>query len=45
MTTRPCQVVGGCQAEYIRIPWAAGTLVATLDRPTEAQRPTSSTAS
>nr|WTB12017.1 zinc-dependent alcohol dehydrogenase family protein [Streptomyces antimycoticus] len=33
------EFVGGCQAEYIRIPWADGTLVATPELPTEAQVP------
>ncbi|MEW2417528.1 zinc-dependent alcohol dehydrogenase family protein [Streptomyces sp. NPDC046866] len=33
------EFVGGCQAEYIRIPWADGTLVATPDLPTDAQVP------
>lgn len=29
----------GCQSEYIRIPWADGTLVATPDQPDEAMIP------
>ncbi|MGI5423732.1 zinc-dependent alcohol dehydrogenase family protein [Streptomyces sp. CA-179760] len=33
------EFVGGCQAEYVRIPWADGTLVATSELPTEAQVP------
>ncbi|MGW7824518.1 zinc-dependent alcohol dehydrogenase family protein [Streptomyces puniciscabiei] len=33
------EFVGGCQAEYIRIPWADGTLVATPELPTDAQVP------
>ncbi|MEU0597479.1 zinc-dependent alcohol dehydrogenase family protein [Streptomyces sp. NPDC006393] len=33
------EFVGGCQAEYVRIPWADGTLVATPDLPSDAQVP------
>ncbi|MEU5274810.1 zinc-dependent alcohol dehydrogenase family protein [Streptomyces asoensis] len=33
------EFVGGCQAQYIRIPHANGTLVATPDLPTHAQVP------
>ncbi|WP_435279742.1 zinc-dependent alcohol dehydrogenase family protein [Streptomyces sp. 1222.5] len=33
------EFVGGCQAEYIRIPWADGTLVATPELPTDTQVP------
>ncbi|MEU6355414.1 zinc-dependent alcohol dehydrogenase family protein [Streptomyces sp. NPDC047072] len=33
------EFVGGCQAEYIRIPHADGTLVATPELPTDAQVP------
>lgn len=31
--------VDGCQAEYVRLPWADGTLVATPDRPDDALVP------
>ncbi|MGW5658648.1 zinc-dependent alcohol dehydrogenase family protein [Streptomyces sp. NPDC003758] len=33
------EFVGGCQAEYVRIPLADGTLVATPDLPTDTQVP------
>ncbi|MER7795589.1 zinc-dependent alcohol dehydrogenase family protein [Streptomyces sp. NPDC097640] len=33
------EFVGGCQAEYVRIPHADGTLVATPDLPADAQVP------
>ncbi|MFJ8028508.1 zinc-dependent alcohol dehydrogenase family protein [Streptomyces sp. NPDC096311] len=33
------EFVGGCQAEYIRVPLADGTLVATPELPTDAQVP------
>ncbi|MER6563712.1 zinc-dependent alcohol dehydrogenase family protein [Streptomyces sp. NPDC001027] len=33
------EFVGGCQAEYVRVPLADGTLVATPELPTDAQVP------